>query len=541
MTFTKEQIDIINSKEHSFKINAVAGSGKTTTLLQYAKNFPKYKILYLAYNKSLQTSLEKKLTNLEIFNMDVKTIHSLAFNKMQAWKYKLSYDLKVDTIYKCIKEFEQNRLSYEPTPNYLALIKDIINFYCNSSLIQIDEVLLQSYKKYSNLDAKVLKLLKTRAENILNHTRYILTCMKTHKIEASHDFYLKLFYLNKKISSNLGYDLILVDEAQDISDVMISIVEAQKCKRVYVGDSFQQIYSFRFAINALDKIKLPIYKLSKSFRFSNELAKKLEYNLNQLYSKIDSKSLEIFGLENKQSLIGEKVVNEKKPFCVISRTSFALAKEVIKYINKKRDFKIYFEGGYNSYSFMNQTVYSIYYLKQKKYEKISIDELKEFSSIEELEEYAKDTKNQDYLNVIRFINTYNDSIFEINKNIKSNLTQDKSKADIIFTTAHKSKGMQYSQVIMCEDDFISKKDILNSKKSTTNLKINEELNIYYVAATRAMDALNLANLDLNYSFDESKVNNQENFKVKNYKKKVPMKKLKELQNRWLESNKIKHF
>ncbi len=101
--------------------------------------------------------------------------------------------------------------------------------------------------------------------------------------------------------------------------------------------------------------------------------------------------------------------------------------------------------------------------------------------------------------------------------------------------------MQYSQVIMCEDDFISKKDILGSKKNITNLKINEELNIYYVAATRAMDALNLANLDLNYSFDESKINNQENFKVKNSKKKVPMKKLKELQNRWLESNKIKHF
>lgn len=541
MTFTKEQLDIINSKEHSFKINAVAGSGKTTTLLQYAKNFPKYKILYLAYNKSLQTSLEKKLYKLEISNMHVKTIHSLAFNKMQAWKYKLSYDLKVEAIYKCIKEFEQSRLSYEPTPSYLALIKDIINFYCNSSLIQIDEELLQSYKKYSNLDAKVLKLLKTRFENILKHTKYILTSMKTQKIEATHDFYLKFFYLNKKISSNLGYDLILVDEAQDISDVMISIVEAQKCKRVYVGDSFQQIYSFRFAINALDKIKLPIYNLSKSFRFSNELAKKLEYNLNQLYSKIDSKSLEIFGLENKQSLIGEKVVNEEKPFCVISRTSFALAKEVIKYINKKKDYKIYFEGGYNSYSFMNQTVYSIYYLKQKKYEKISIDELKEFSCIEELEEYAKDTKNQDYLNVIRFINTYNNSIFEINKNIKSNLTQDKSKADIVFTTAHKSKGMQYSQVIMCEDDFISKKDILGSKKNITNLKINEELNIYYVAATRAMDALNLANLDLNYSFDESKVNNQENFKVKNSKKKVPMKKLKELQNRWLESNKIKHF
>lgn len=541
MTFTKEQLDIINSKEHSFKINAVAGSGKTTTLLQYAKNFKELKILYLAYNKSLQTSLEQKLHKMQLFNMDVKTIHSLAFNKMQAWKYKLSYDLKVDTIYKCIKEFEKEKITYEPTPNYLALIKDIVNFYCNSSLIQIDEQLLQSYKKYSNLDAKVLKLLKTKVSNILNHTRYILTCMKTHKIEATHDFYLKFFYLNKKLSSNLGYDLILVDEAQDISDVMISIVEAQNCKRVYVGDSFQQIYSFRFAINALDKLKLPTFTLSKSFRFSNELAKRVEKDLNRLYTKVQTKPLSIFGLEDKISKVGKKVVDENKPFCIISRTGFALAKEVIKYINKKKDYKIYFEGGYNSYSFMNQTVYSIYYLKQKKYEKVSIEELKDFSSIEELEEYAKDTKNQDYLNVIRFINTYNDSIFEINKNIKSNLTQDKSKADIIFTTAHKSKGMQYKQVIMCEDDFISKKDILNPKNSLSNFRISEELNIYYVAATRAIDALNLADLDLDYSYDEQTAYDKQKYKVKQAKKKVPMKKLKELQNEWLKSNKIKHF
>ena len=37
MKLTKEQEEIINSSELSFKINAVAGSGKTTTLLEYAK------------------------------------------------------------------------------------------------------------------------------------------------------------------------------------------------------------------------------------------------------------------------------------------------------------------------------------------------------------------------------------------------------------------------------------------------------------------------------------------------------------------------
>ena len=42
---------------------------------------------------------------------------------------------------------------------------------------------------------------------------------------------------------------------------------------------------------------------------------------------------------------------------------------------------------------MNQTVYSIFYLKQKKNDKITIDEIKDFETINELETFAKDTKN----------------------------------------------------------------------------------------------------------------------------------------------------
>ena len=40
MELTKEQYDIINSKG-DIKINAVAGSGKTTTIIEYAKARPK--------------------------------------------------------------------------------------------------------------------------------------------------------------------------------------------------------------------------------------------------------------------------------------------------------------------------------------------------------------------------------------------------------------------------------------------------------------------------------------------------------------------
>lgn len=536
MILTKEQEEIINSDKLSFKINAVAGSGKTTTLLEYAKKNSHLKILYLAYNKSLQTSLQDKLKVYNLPFMHVSTIHSLAYNKIEAYNYNLAHDLKNQVIENVITNHELtvNQKAYYPIPEYVALIKDLVNFYCNSSLIALDSKLIESYKKQSELGAKILELINKNETRVIEHLKTILSAMKNKIIDATHDFYLKMFYLNKKVSANLPYDLILVDEAQDISDVMIGIVENQSCRRIYVGDSFQQIYTFRFATNALNKIDLPSYDLTQSFRFGDNFAKVLQNNLNSLYEINSSKPLKISGLE-KTTLIGKNHIDFSKQFCVIARSTFGLIQQLVYFIHDKK--KVYFEGGYNSYSFMNQTVYSIFYLKQKKNDKITIDEIKDFDTINELEQFAKDTKNQDYLNIIKFINTYGDNIFEINKKIKEFLVTDKNQADIIFTTTHKSKGLEYNQVIMA-DDFISKKEIVNIKNKLSFQRANEELNIYYVAATRAKNVIQLADLNLTYTYNE---NDESTSYVKSrfISKRADNKKSKELQEEWLKNNRAK--
>jgi superfamily I DNA/RNA helicase len=536
MNLTKEQEEIINTKELSFKINAVAGSGKTTTLLEYAKKNSHLKILYLAYNKSLQTSLQEKLKDYKLPYLQISTIHSLAYNKIEAYNYALTADLKNHVIEKIITTYElrEHQKAYYPIAEYIALIKDLVNFYCNSSLIALDSKLLESYKKQSDLGAKVLELLNKNEKRAIEHLKTILSNMKNKQIEATHDFYLKMFYLNKKISNNLNYDLVLVDEAQDISDVMIGIIENLNCRRIYVGDSFQQIYTFRFATNALNKIDLPSFDLTKSFRFGDNYAKTLESNLNSLYEITKTRLLKISGVET-NTKIGREFINFSKPFCVIARSTFGLIQQLVYFIHDKK--KIYFEGGYNSYSFMNQTVYSIFYLKQKKNDKITIDEIKDFETIAELEQFAKDTKNQDYLNIIKFINTYGDNIFEINKKIKEYLVNDKKDADIIFTTTHKSKGLEYEQVIMA-DDFISKKELVNTKNKLSFQRANEELNIYYVAATRAKKTIQMADLNLSYTYNE---NDETTSYVKSrfLSKRADNKKSKELQEEWLRKNRIK--
>src|ERR1039457_1180938 len=79
MELTKEQIAIINSTGN-IKINAVAGSGKTTTIIEYAKARPgESKILYLAFNKSVKTEALKRFADKGLNNVKVETAHSLAY------------------------------------------------------------------------------------------------------------------------------------------------------------------------------------------------------------------------------------------------------------------------------------------------------------------------------------------------------------------------------------------------------------------------------------------------------------------------------
>ncbi len=82
------------------------------------------------------------------------------------------------------------------------------------------------------------------------------------------------------------------------------------------------------------------------------------------------------------------------------------------------------------------------------------------------------------------------------------------------------------------DDFITKKEISNPKNKMSFLRIIEELNIYYVAATRAKKVIEMAPLDLHYT-----VNENETFtKSKSFGKKTSAKKMKSMQEEWLKNN-----
>ncbi|CAM9369953.1 unnamed protein product [Discosporangium mesarthrocarpum] len=73
-------------------------------------------------------------------------------------------------------------------------------------------------------------------------------------LAVDHDVYLKLSQLSRPdlSSRGQGYDILLLDEAQDISPVIADIVLSQhRCANVLVKDTHQSIYDFRGAVDQL--------------------------------------------------------------------------------------------------------------------------------------------------------------------------------------------------------------------------------------------------------------------------------------------------
>jgi ATP/maltotriose-dependent transcriptional regulator MalT len=137
---TPEQISIINS-EGNIKINAVAGSGKTTTLIEYAKSRkPNSRILYLAFNKSVKLEAQKKFAEKGLKNVKVETAHSLAFNRVV---HSNNYTVKKNG-YKTneIAELLSLQNQGEKHAEYIVAnhINKFITYFCNSDKQKIQEL-----------------------------------------------------------------------------------------------------------------------------------------------------------------------------------------------------------------------------------------------------------------------------------------------------------------------------------------------------------------------------------------------------------------
>ncbi|KAK2140036.1 hypothetical protein NP493_6031g00003 [Ridgeia piscesae] len=90
-------------------------------------------------------------------------------------------------------------------------------------------------------------------------------------IGMTHDGYLKLYQLSGPTLPQ--YDVILIDEAQDLTPAIADVLLNQPQPKILVGDPHQQIYSFRGAVNSMQLVNAShTFYLTQSFRFGPEIA-----------------------------------------------------------------------------------------------------------------------------------------------------------------------------------------------------------------------------------------------------------------------------
>jgi len=483
MNLTPEQKAIIESSGN-IAINAVAGSGKTTTLIAYARARPDSRILYLAFNRSVKTEAEKKFSEPGLQHVQVETAHSLAFSYvMRGAGYTLkqgSYQ-PVDIAEALdIKGFDHSH-----TAHILAShVGRFFSYFCNSNKSKVQELDYESV--VADADArKFVALQKTR---LLELTRKFLAKMDKGEIPMAHDLYLKKFQLMRPV---LPYDFILFDEGQDASEAMLDIFLAQPATKVIVGDSHQQIYSWRYAINAMEKINFPVFNLTTSFRFSNEIAS-LAVRILQWKS--------LLGPAKQPLINGYGTSSAVKSKAVIARTNTSLLVHAVTMLVERKEIKkLYFEGRFETYTYADEgaSIYDIMNLYLDKNAMIKDPMLKAMNGVGDLEDYIRKTEDNQMGLLLEVVKKYGNKLPYYIKQIKDNHieTDDKDKADYIFSTVHRCKGMEYDEVTLA-NDFITEKKLKSRVEekepdAMTLQKINEEINLLYVAVTRTRNRLNI--------------------------------------------------
>ncbi|MCC5906743.1 MAG: ATP-dependent helicase [Balneolaceae bacterium] len=497
MELTKEQQDIIHSTGN-IKINAVAGSGKTTTVIEYAKARPQTsKILYLAFNRSVKLEAIKKFSDKGLYNVNVETAHSLAYKHIV---FRNNYKVRPQG-YKSHEIAEILGISGggEKHTEYILAnhINKFISYFCNSDKRKVQDL---NYLE-TVADPKAKAFVSSFCQTIVKQTRLLLSKMDKGEIEITHDFYLKKFQLS---NPRLNYDYILFDEGQDASAAMLDVFFRQKATKVIVGDTHQQIYGWRYAVNSLEKADFRTFNLSASFRFNQDIA-----NLAMDILKWKK----IIGREQPVKITGNGTPGKIKTRAVIARTNLGLLLRAIEYVSKqKKDKQIYFEGNINSYTYADEgaSLYDVLSLYNNNHRLIRDKLIRKMKHLEELEEYIKKTEDVQLGMMVDIVKEYGNDIPEIINTIKERHidNDDKEHASMIFTTVHRSKGMEYD-AIRIVNDFISEEKLEklsdDAKKGELNdAKLNEEINLLYVAITRTRNRIYIPDALMPDGFTPSK-------------------------------------
>lgn len=466
-----EALDLSKYLE-SFMMQAYAGTGKSTTLDMISRQNPDIDYLYIVFNRENMLDAKRKFPA----NVDCTTAHGLAYHNVIGKKYRhlLTNTLGARTIIDNInfgRKFA--KLDKVTTRVFGLAISDTITKFCQT----IDSKISQAHIPTKFLHSHAISHRETAQIIIEGATKY-WELAKQLKVPVTHDMYVRIWYeRNPRLDQ---YDCIMYDEFQDADNLMVSLLNKLEMPIIAVGDTYQQIYSFRGAVNAFEKVNIDKEVLLKeSYRYGPDMADFASDVLNYYYGTRP----DIIGYDQLNTKIHYSGYGEYTdgPIVKIGRTNHQLVDQVIELIKNDQDAKFY---AYFDFQEVKSILFSFWAIKNNRKDIKLHPILEDFDNYDELSEYISRTRHPVLGSYRTMYGKHGPR--DITKAIKQmkamgitpGMLKEKSnvdKLDYVFISAHKCKGLEFSNVTLL-DDFYDKDSEKFSK---------EEANLMYVATSRA--------------------------------------------------------
>ncbi|NBA95826.1 UvrD-helicase domain-containing protein [Pseudomonas sp. R5(2019)] len=465
MQWTEEQQPVIESTAEKLLIQAFAGTGKTTTLVGYARHHASMKLLYLCYNKSVEMAAKGKFPR----NVVCKTAHGLAYGKYGSlYTAKQVNNLRLTDIARVIN-----------TQNW-ELARDVLSTLNNFMASADPGIDCTHFPRFQN--QRVFTTAQSRfMQQALGAAQSIWSRMidpQDSGMPITHDGYLKLYQLSKPDLSH-RFEGVLLDEGQDVNPVIADLVRIQRITKVTVGDPHQQIYRFRGAEDALNSdwmADAERHYLTQSFRFGPAVAHVANIILSY---KGEPRKLQGLGPNTR---VKRALPEELGHRTFIHRTVIGVIENALaQVINEPR---IFWVGGIDSYSL--RELEDLYLLSRGRNQEVQNRKLlRDYRDFNQYVEIAEASQDSEMLRSIKIISSYRDLPKRI-LTLRSRTVDNELDATVTLTTGHKAKGLEWDFVSLY-DDFTT--DPLSP--GMDKARRNDELNLLYVAVTRATKILAL--------------------------------------------------
>ncbi len=490
MNPTSEQQAILDAFEairNNIKVLALAGTGKTSTLLHLVETNPNTSFLYLAFNTVIKQEVEQKAKSRGLTNIKVRTQNSLCLELARGAGSRThnikGYMSVKDTIARLRLTGDDKFLA---NPAYQIMREFMISDAPEMTLRHVPKSVEDRFHsqllRFTNMPAdKILQAVDKKKKRALEIAKALFSSFSFKSDLLLHDVYVKLVQLHYN-DIQIAEDVVLLDEAQDINPVFADIASRIQARLIAVGDSNQAIYQFRGAQDYLKDMPAEAsYTLTQSFRFLPEIADKANMLLEHMTD------LRIKGFEG---------VEEEDTSAVFCRTNMGCLSEAFTMLENDKVFAL--EGGVDNDGF--KMIENLVALNSGDTYNVSHPDLKGLRNIEQFhKELEEDLLNNEWKTALRVIDKIGGfemaldnlkRIKDAQKNIPPNAT--------MITTMHKSKGKEWNHVTIADDaeNVFYRSDMDESgRKVRIPISFSEaplmEKNLFYVAVTRAKRVLEL--------------------------------------------------